>query len=326
MKKVANIIFVTICAIVVLVPVLLFNGKPDQISVTENRRLAELDSPKEGVSTFMKSVDSYVNDRIGFRDQAVQLYRQVTIRYLNYRHDQVVVGDHGWLFYCEELPDYTGTNHSKDTIERYIAILKQIDTWCKQRDIQFVFAVGPNKSSIYSEYMPGYVKQTEVSLLDALMERAEQEDLLMVCPKQELLAHKNEQELYMRLDTHWNSLGSRYMLDQLTEALSLPAVDIPVSATQTSEGDLKGMLGIGDIGVVSVTAGVPIADGASIEIIPDSYHRVIHSENTESVICYRDSFTTALENYYTHYFNGTLYWNFAIQFDKVENEKPKYLI
>lgn len=326
MKKVANIIFVAICALVVFVPVLFFNWKPDQISVAENRRLAELGSPREGVSTFMKSVDSYVNDRIGFRDQAVQMYRQITIRHLNYRHDKVLVGDDGWLFYHEELPDYTGTNNTPAAVDRYIAILKQIDAWCKQRDIQFVFAVGPNKSSIYSEYMPGYVKQTEVSLLDSLMERAKQENLLMVCPKQELLDHKDEQELYMRLDTHWNSLGSRYMLDQLTEALSLPAVDIPVSATQTLAGDLKGMLGIGDIGVASVTADVPMADGASIELILGSQHRVIHSENTENVICYRDSYSQALENYYTHYFNGPLYWTFTIDFDDVESMNPNYLI
>ena len=240
MKKVANIIFVAICALIVLIPVLSFNWKPDQISVAENRRLADLGSPKEGASTFMKSVDSYVNDRIGFRDQAVQLYRQITIRYLNYRHDQVLVGDDGWLFYCDELADYTGTNNTSTAVDRYIAILKEIDAWCKQRDIQFVFAVGPNKSSIYSEYMPGYVKLTEVSLLDSMMQRAKQENLLMVCPKQELIVHKDEQELYMRLDTHWNPLGARYMMERLAEELELPAQDIPAylvwSRTDLSPG------------------------------------------------------------------------------------------
>ena len=326
MKKVANIIFVVICALVVLVPVLFFNWKPNQISIAENRQLAELGNPKEGASTFMKSVNSYVNDRIGFRDQAVQLYRQITIRYLNYRHDQVLVGDEGWLFYHEELPDYTGTNHSKDAIDRYIAILKQIDTWCKQRDIQFIFAVGPNKSTIYSEYMPSYVKQAETSLLDSVYERATQEGLLMICPKQALLDNKDAQELYMRLDTHWNPLGSRYMLDQLTDALSLPRFDCAVSTSQMWDGDLKGMLGIGDIGVSSVTADVPMAEGAYIESIPGTKHQIIHSENTESFICYRDSFTQALESYYTHYFNGPLFWNSIIDFDYIESVKPKYLI
>lgn len=326
MKKVANIIFLAICALVAFVPVLFFNWEPDQISVTENRQLAELGSPKEGISTFMKSVDSYVNDRIGFRDQAVQMYRQITIRHLNYRHDQVLVGDDGWLFYHEELPDYTGTNNSAATADRYIAILKQIDTWCKQRDIQFVFAVGPNKSTIYSDCMPSYVKQADVTLLDSFLEKAEQEDLLVICPKQALLNHQNEQELYMRLDTHWNPLGSRYMLDELTKALELPVHDISISTTQTLIGDLRDMLAIGDIGVTSVTASVPLAEGAVVEAIPDTKNLIIHSENTESFVCYRDSFSIALIEYYTYYFNGPMYWSFTIDFDYVEGVKPKYLI
>lgn len=326
MKKVANIIFVAICALVAFVPILFFNWKPNQISVAENRQLAELASPKEGVSTFMKSVDSYVNDRIGFRDQAVQMYRQITIRYLNYRHDQVLVGDDGWLFYHGELPDYTGTNNAASTADRYIAILKQIDTWCKQRDIQFVFAVGPNKSSIYSEYMPDYVKQAETTLLDSVLEKAEKECLLLICPKRELLDHKDEQELYMRLDTHWNSLGSRYMLDQLIESLGITPIDIPISPTYTLTGDLKAMLAIGEIGVASVSADVPLAEGAMIEQIPDTKHLTIRSENTECFVCYRDSFSQALEEYYTYYFNGPMFWSYAIDFNYVESAKPKYLI
>jgi len=326
MKKATNILFIIVCALVVFVPVLCFNWKPNQISVTENRQLAELDSPKQGLSTFMKSVNSYVNDRIGFREQAVSLNRQITIKYLNYRHDQVLIGDDGWLFYVEELADYTGTNNTNENADRYIAILKQIDAWCKERDIQFVFAVGPNKSTIYPEYMPNIVKQAQITLLDSILEKAEQENLLVVCPKQALIDHKDEQELYMRLDTHWNPLGSRYMLDLLTDALELPEQDVAITTGQTLVGDLESMLGIDGIGEPSVTAAVPLADGAVMENIPGTKHLILRSENTEEFICYRDSFSDALREYYTYYFNGPMYWSFSIDFDYVETHKPKYLI
>lgn len=326
MKKTTNIIFIVICALILVLPVVRFNWKPDQVSKAENRQLAEIGDLKDGFSTFMKSVDNYVNDRIGFRDQFVQLYRLATIKYLNYRHDQVLVGDDGWLYYLEELPDYTGTNNSNETTDRYIEILKQIDAWCKQRDIQFVFAVGPNKSTIYSEYMPNYIRQADVTLMDTLMEKAQQAELLFVCPKQELLEHKNEQELYMRLDTHWNSLGSRYMLNQITQSCGLAAREIPVSPSQTLVGDLKDMLAIGDIGFKSVTADVPVASGARIEQVPNTKHLIIRSENTESFVSYRDSFSIALTEYYSYYFDGPMYWSFTIDFDYVESVKPKYLI
>lgn len=326
MKKFANIIFISVCALVILVPVLFFNGKPGQISDAENRQLAELGSPKDGLSVFMKSVDSYVNDRIGFRDEAVQLYRHIAFKYLNYRHDKVLVGDEGWLYFFEELPDYTGTNNSEAAANRCIAVLKKIDAWCKERDIQFVFAVGPNKATIYPEYMPDYVRQADVTLLDTIAKKAKEENLLLIYPKQALLEQKSKQELYMRLDTHWNPLGSRYMLDQITESLGLPKREIAITPSQTLIGDLKDMLAIGDLGVSSVTATVPLAPGASIEKISNSNHTIIHSENTESFVCYRDSFTTALMEYYTYYFNGPVYWTFAIDFDYVESAQPKYLI
>lgn len=326
MKKVTNIVFVIVCAIVVMTPIFFFNWQSDQISETENRQLAELGSLKEGLSTFMKGVDNYVNDRIGFREQAVQLNREITIKHLNYRHSQVLIGHDGWLFYCDDLPDYTGTNNTPENVNRYVAILKQIDTWCKERDIQFIFAIGPNKSTIYSEYMPSYVKQADITLLDSLVEKAQQENLLIICPKQELLDHKDEQELYMRLDTHWNPLGSRYMIDQLTEQLDLPEFIIPVTTTQSLSGDLLSMLGIGDIGSVSLCATVSQEKNAVIEYIPNTQNMILNSQNTESFICYRDSFTTAMTEYFTYYFNGPLYWTFAIDFDYVDDEKPRYLI
>ncbi len=326
MKNVVNHIFVCICALVVLVPVLFYNGKPDQISKAENRKLAELGSPKDGLSVFMTGVTSYVNDRIGFRDEAVQLYRNIAYKHLNFRHNKVLVGEDSWLFYFDDIPDYTGANNTPANVERCIAVLKRIDAWCKERDIQFVFAVGPNKSTIYSDYMPGYVKPADVTLLDSLLERAAQEDLTVICPKQALLAHKDQQELYMRLDTHWSPLGSRFMLEQLLDALELPAQQIPLSPTQTTVGDLQDMLAIGELGVNSVTADVPLAPGAAIEAVPNTKHLHMYSENTAPFVCYRDSFTEALDEYYTYYFNGPLYWTFAIDFEQVEKLQPKYLI
>jgi len=86
------------------------------------------------------------------------------------------------------------------------------------------------------------------------------------------------------------------------------------------------MLSIGDIGAASVTAKVPLADGATLEPVPDTRHLYVRSENTESFVCYRDSFSQALEQYYTYYFNGPMLWAFAIDFEYVESAKPKYLI
>lgn len=309
-----------------LIPVLCFNWAPDQISIAENRPLAELGSPKNGLSVFMSDINAYVNDRIGFREQAVQLYRTVGNKHLGFHHDKVLVGEEGWLYFIDELPDFTGTNLTPETVDRYVAILQKINNWCAQRDIQFVFAVGPNKSTIYPQYMPAYIEQADVTLLDALLEKCRQKGLPVICPKAELIANREQTELYQRLDTHWNEFGSRYMLNALTEHLALPTHQIPISPWYRDIGDLLDMLAIDSIGVQSLMGAVPLAENSRIENIPDTKHLVIHSENTTDFICYRDSFTEGLDEYYTYYFNGPLYWQFDIDFELVEQKQPKYLI
>jgi hypothetical protein len=205
--------------------------------------------------------------------------------------------------------------------------LKKIDTWCKERDIQFVFAVGPNKSTVYSQHMPQYFRPAEKTLLDSLLERAETAGVTMVCPKNELIANRDTRELYMRLDTHWNALGSRYLLNELTAALQLPPRTIPEASTSTlSTGDLLDMLSVGSVGSSSIGATTTASHGATIENIKGDDHIHIQSSNTDSFICYRDSFSIAMMEYYTYYFNGPLFWNFNIDFDFVEQQKPKYLV
>lgn len=309
-----------------LLPVLCFNWTPDQISEAENRPLAELGSPKNGMSVFMSDINAYVNDRIGFREQAVQLYRTVGNKYLNFHHDKVLVGQKNWLYFVDELPDYIGTNLNDDTVDRYVAILRSINDWCNQRDIQFVFAIGPNKSTIYPQYMPTYIKKADVTLLDSLLKKCQQEKLPVICPKAELIANREQVELYQRLDTHWNEYGSRYMLNDLTDLLELPQREVAITPYQREVGDLLAMLAINDFEATSLVATVPMAENSQIEAVPNTKHLCIHSQNTASFICYRDSFTEALDEYYTYYFNGPLYWQFDIDFDMVEKERPDYLI
>jgi hypothetical protein len=119
-KEKSNFIFLGVCALVLVIPLIFFNFKADQISVAENRKLAEPISIRQGVTNFMNSLDDCINDRIGFRDNFVQMYRELTVNVIKGKNDKVTLGKDGWLFYNEDLPDYTGTNVNEETLNRYI--------------------------------------------------------------------------------------------------------------------------------------------------------------------------------------------------------------
>ena len=202
-------------------------------------------------------------------------------------------------------------------------IAKGLQDWCRERGITFVLAIGPNKSTIYSEYMPDYVRRADVTFLDLLLKRLDEENVLTVCPKQALLEHRFEKPLYQRLDTHWNGYGSYYMLQELVQKLGLSEKDIPISEFTTSEGDLRKILGVSHYPYTSVDTtvesvpGVKTTEGTTV---------ILNAPGNPTFICYRDSYASALEDYLSYYFDGIMYWQHEIDLDFVEQKRPQYLV
>jgi len=326
MKRRMDIILVIAMMLVLLIPLCFFDLKKGQVSLVENRNLAELENISNGISNYMISIDHYVNDRIGFRDECLKVYNNYNYKMLRGNHSQVMVGEAGWLFFKEDIPDYTGTNIDCAKIQRQISTIKKINEWCKERGIIFVLAIGPNKSTIYNEYMVDTVKKADASSLDYIVPLLREEGIKVSYPKQGLIEHKKDKELYYKLDTHWNAYGSKYMFDEIVRMLELPERDFEYTESLIETGDLKNMLGISAGGSRSLE--VKVTPNPTTKIIErdGTKHLYIDSKNTKKVICYRDSFHGAMLDYYGYYFYGDVYRRFDIDFQYVEQEKPQYLI
>lgn len=323
MEKKIQIAFITFVFLLLAIPAFMLNTKHDQEAASENRMLAELVSLSDGIDAFMASLNDYVSDRVGFRTPIVRGYRDVTLGLIKGGRSNVMVGKEGWMYLSGDLPDYSGTNINEETIEKYVAIAKELQDWCRERGITFVLAIAPNKSTIYSEYMPDYVRRADVTFLDLLLKRLDEENVLTVCPKQALLEHRFEKPLYQRLDTHWNGYGSYYMLQELVQKLGLSEKDIPISEFTTSEGDLRKILGVSRYPYTSVDTtvesvpGVKTTEGTTV---------ILNAPGNPTFICYRDSYASALEDYLSYYFDGIMYWQHEIDLDFVEQKRPQYLV
>lgn len=326
MKKCADYIMIALILIMIAIPVFTFNWKPDQISVVENRKLAEPVSPREGLTTSMRSITDAVNDRIGYRDEMMQMYNKWAYGIMEANHSDVIRGKDGWLFYNEDLPDYTGANVDPASTEYQVSVISAINDWCKERGITFVLAIGPNKSSIYHEYMPDTIMRCEKSSVDYAVEALREKGILVSYPKEKMLLHKNETDLYYRLDTHWNSYGAKFMMDDLVELLDLPEYEFTYTESYLDRGDLLDMLGTSFPGAYSLYAGVTENPQSELEAVGDTSHKILHSEGKDKIVCYRDSFHDSILPYYGYYFDGPVWWKFSIDFDQVEQEAPKYLI
>lgn len=324
-RKVCELCFAIATVLFLLAPVLCTNMEPNAISPSENRELAQPAPISKGLSHFMESLNDAANDRIGFRDGMVRLHGDIVYNGLRSRHARVIAGEDGWLFFGDDLPDYTGANNQPETVEHYVQVLKAMDELCASRGSQFVFIVGPNKTSVYHAYMPDYIQKAETSLLDALAKRLAEEGVRYIIPTERLIAESEQVELYHKLDTHWNAYAAKYVMDELVEMLGLPEREFVFSETREKIGDLVLLQGLALESVQGESLAVSVEPNpeATFEPVPETTRRILRNEQGKSFICYCDSFTWDLEGFYSWYFDGLMYATEPLQ---ALPEFPQYVI
>ena len=178
---------------------------------------------------YTSKYEEYFNDYVAFRNELVKLKNYIDIFiFKNIISDTVLLGKNKSLFY-----------RAVNTIEKFIGIKKyyfsdiQLEIMknnlvnfrdeLKKRDIDFVLMICPDKSFIYTEYMPSYIKRRiEDSPTDILVEYLKNNtDIKIIYPKNELLKYKEKYELYSKYDHHWNYIGGYIGYTKILEALSI---------------------------------------------------------------------------------------------------------
>lgn len=207
-------IFLSICILLLLLPLLNANIKHNQISVITNRNLTELDFDA-GVSR--SDLIDYVNDRIGFRDKSISFYTKVNDALFDKMvHPTYTYGKNGYVFFKlgEEIVDV-------EFLDAFCQYLKQIQDYCEAREVPFIYCFNPSKTTVYNEFLPvGYKYSSDfLNELYADLEKYEVNYISNV----ELLSEKakTEQVYNVKYDAgHWNDLGQFYGTNHLLSKLS----------------------------------------------------------------------------------------------------------
>lgn len=185
--------------------------------IDENRRLTlfpDLEWSQEAIVQFPRGFEQYFNDHFQLRDYLILGYNWLKIRiWKRSSNKKVLIGSDGWLFFAGDrvLEDFVSMKQfSTDELEARRKILEAKRDWLAQRGIQYLFVVPPNKQSIYPEFMPeAYQRLHGASRLDQLstyMQKHSNVDILDL--RKTMWAAKKDHQVYFRLDSHWNELGS----------------------------------------------------------------------------------------------------------------------
>ena len=183
----------------------------------ENRSLAPmptLPTTLAEVQAFPQAAEAYYKDHFGGRNTLVYAYlwlKSVVFRVSP--TDMAVVGKGDWTYLGSDqqlassrgvpLLDTAQLDEWRTRLENYQAI-------CEKHGAKVLAFFGPDKSSIYPEYLPGWMqRETTESNLDLLQQYiAERSTVRLLDLRPALLEGKQGGLTYLRSNSHWNNFGA----------------------------------------------------------------------------------------------------------------------
>lgn len=209
-----KIVFWGILCIALLLPVVFFNFEKNCASPIDNRMLTEWDPSAEKITDM---ADSYINDRIGFRTEAIDTYTELNDKVFGMMvHPTYTYGKDGYVFFkmSYENPDPV-------FVDLFCAYLRKVQDYCEERGVPFIYCLNPSKITIYQQYLPsGYIYQDRMNQM--MYEKLEEYGVNYIT-NEYLLKEKSETEqvFNVKYDAgHWNDLGAFYGTNNILEKVS----------------------------------------------------------------------------------------------------------
>ena len=274
---------------------------------------------------YLSDILVWFSDHFILRQELISAHNYLSANLLNTAgSDGVVLGKDGWLFYAETLADYTGSDPMTDrelfAAANNLALMAEF-TQSTGRD--FLFVSAPNKSTIYSQYMPAMEKapQQDIYKLFALLDD-------MNVPYVDLYSAfiQEGEQVYFKHDSHWNSKGAAIGADLINQGFGVDSnyADDDFSEKIPHTGDLYEMLypAFTDSEEDVVYGQELVFDYTSKATKPDSITLTTQGRGQTNLLAYRDSFGNLLypylaDSYGTARFSRSANYDLTLESDHV---------
>ena len=259
-ERLQGMIIAIVFFCVLLVPLCTIDWRGGELSVAENRYLAEFpqifDSEGRVSETLGQELLDWFQDNLGFREDFIDLCNQINSEILGKPiSKKVELGIDGWLYYTLEdnmnIVKNTYPNFDESVLEKICQQQIKIKDKLAEQGIEYVLALSPSKVSIYPEYIASGEYEIQSTPVDILADYLEaHSDLKVIRLKDALLKEKalSDELLYFKTDTHWNWKGCYIAYEDIVEHLNKWGImkKEPVEVSYDigeRTGDLSVMLG-----------------------------------------------------------------------------------
>lgn len=213
-----------------------------------NEVLAKFPDPVDKNGSFnidyLSGISDWAGDRFAFRQEMITVWSGLNSALFGTSvEDKVVTGSSGWLYYSETLDDYRGLSLEDSRLEAMAWNLSLMQEYAESKGARFLVTIAPNKNSIYPEYMPDHVPHNADSanskkLMPYLEKYAVSYADLFTAISDE------EETLYFKTDSHWDSRGAALAADIILSGLDRESAYFTsaFSKGEAHRGDLYEML------------------------------------------------------------------------------------
>lgn len=110
----------------------------------------------------------------------------------------------------------------------------------EDHNIQVALLIGPNKSTIYPEYLPDNLEVSNIRYVNYFTEELKAINGLYFCDPSDYLKSLKESEglLYWKTDTHWNAKGAYFSYSALMETLNYEKIEVEFLLGEPYQGDI----------------------------------------------------------------------------------------
>jgi hypothetical protein len=240
----------------------ILSSKKD-VSENEKRRLAvfpEIVWKRSPLNRLPKAIEQYLGDHLFFREELVRL-NALLRKSLFYKspNSLVLIGDKNWYYYLGDgaLLDYLGKSGKTDNeaVSAWENTLARREKMLHEKGGYYLFAVAPNKESVYPEFLPVRISDhAGTTMLEALSRHIGHTDMAghFLDLGESLRRAKKDGHIYFQTDTHWSRVGAYFAYLEIMRRLAPVFPDIvPLSRDrldrqnkQDCTGDLSNFMGL----------------------------------------------------------------------------------
>jgi len=214
--------------------------------------------------------------------------------------------------------------------------------WMKENSIDFIFAVAPNKHSVYPEKLPFEVEEYTQRKINQIYRLISQNsNISWVNLIDGMQGNSRYGSLYHKTDSHWNSvggyLGYRNIITKLNEIypgdfLSIRFEKLDKYSIERNTYGLSRML---DLPIYEMSNDVKIQNPKAIQQPGKIEHnkrndfelRFVNPRRKFKILIFRDSFGTELVPYLSEHFKESIFiWSSRIDRELIIKEKPDLVL